>query len=105
MPRANCLQGAVYIPNLLKHNLLVQQRVFSFFIDEMRQSYSKDTENENEKCSAGGCSKDHRMAKMVNSVIQCNMNHQAMTMSFLILWRLLEKTHTYFGALSLCKRL
>ena len=32
----------------------MQQQVFSFVIDNTQQPYSKDTENENEKCSEHG---------------------------------------------------
>ena len=47
-------------------------RVFSFLIDDNKQTDSKDTEKKNEKCSDIAAV---TMAKTVNSVIHSNTNH------------------------------
>ena len=70
----------------------MQLRVFSFLIDDNQQTDSKDTEKKIEKCSDISVA---TMAKTVNSVIHCNMNHHVMTFPFLILWELLERIHMF----------
>ena len=38
------------------------------------------------------------IAKTVSSVLRYNTNHQAITLRFLIIWGLLQRTRTHFGA-------
>ena len=94
-----------YIPKLLKNYKLVdaalQQIVFSFLIDDNQQPDTKDTKNENEKCSKHGGLNDGGNSAFC---YYCNTNHHAMMFPFLILRGLLRRTHTFFWALSLCER-
>ena len=86
-----------YIPKLLKNYKLVdaalQQIVFSFLIDDNQQPDTKDTKNENEKCSKHGGLNDGGNSAFC---YYCNTNHHAMMFPFLILRGLLRRTHTFF---------